>query len=82
MISASKTDGMEGWLTLNITKTITRQAILARTRNEDSVMEPILKYYGVPDTRGKNPNDSFLSGEVRGPKEAFLQLVRISLQVI
>ena len=75
-------ENIEGWLTLNITETRTRQEQLERTREEDYRMEPILKKYGVPDTRGKSPNDTFLLGEVRGPKEAILQLIRISLQVV
>jgi hypothetical protein len=78
MISIEK---KQRWLTLNITKTTTRQEFFAR-QEPDPFMEIMLKDYGIPDTRGKNPNDIFLIGEMRSPMEAIIQLIRVSLRLI
>ncbi len=64
----------EGWLVVNLPRAETREQVIKRA--------PHVSYFGIPDERGKNPDDILLSGEVRGPKEAIIQLIRISFRLI
>ena len=59
----------DGWLLIHMIKTKTRGQVLEKS--------PV-----GAQLPGKNPDDIFFDGEVRGPKEAILQLIRISLQLI
>jgi hypothetical protein len=64
----------EGWLVVDVQGTETREQIVKRA--------PLEPYLRILDERGKNPDDILLTGEVRGPKEAIFQLIRISFRVI
>jgi hypothetical protein len=75
MVSIEK---KQGWLNLKNTETITRQEFISKLNPRT---ETIIKDYGLDD-RGKNPDDIHLTGEVRGPKEAILRLIRISFSLI
>jgi hypothetical protein len=74
-------ENKQGWLMLKNTETITRQEFTAKSQKLDPLTETILKDHGL-DTRGKNPDDIHLEGEVRGPKETILRLIHISLRLI
>jgi len=62
-------DPKDGWLLTNMVKIETRQQALEKSSLDTGFM-------------GKNPDDILFDGEVRGPKEAIVQLIRISLQVV
>jgi len=62
-------DQKDGWLLTNMVKIETREQALERLSLDTGTM-------------GKNPDDILFEGEVRGPKEAILQLIRISLQLV
>lgn len=59
----------EGWLLINLTKIETHKQAL-----EKSV--------GSNELPGKNPDYILFGGEVRGPKEGILQLIRICLELV
>lgn len=59
----------DGWLLIYTIKTETRQQVLEKSPRGTELA-------------GKNPDDILFDGEVRGPKEAILQLIRISFQLI
>ena len=59
----------DGWFLINMIKIETRQQVLEKSPEETGLA-------------GKNPDDILFDGEVRAPKEAILQLIRISLQLV
>lgn len=79
-----------GWVALNILSTQPMEEWLAinlqpqgiKIREQVLKQAPFVSYFGLPDERGKNPDDILFRGEVRGPKEAILQLIRISFRLI
>jgi hypothetical protein len=70
MLSA---DPRGGWLVVNVMKTETREQVLKRLPHS---------FVEKAHELGKNSDDIHLVGEVRGPTEAVLHLIRISLQLI
>jgi hypothetical protein len=59
----------DGWLLINKLKAETRRKALEKSPE-------------ISEFAGKNPEDILFDGEVRGPKETILQLIRISLQLV
>jgi len=74
------------WISINMIETVTRRQVLEKTPKSREVIERWLKTTKLgqllENQRGEKPEDILLVGEVRGPKEAILQLVRISLRLI
>ena len=66
MLSSEQKDE---WLLINIIKIETRQQAIKKSPRR-------------AELPGKNPDDILFDGEVRGPKEGILQLIRICLELV